>query len=200
MFRFCFRLTPSLFVLSTSFFKKAPPAEEPTKSAATYQHLTCTGFECLRQSSMLALSSSSSFLKQTLYYHSELTQRYCVHLNTMISLLEEYQRYKSSNDHQQKIWNVFVEQRQLSDEMKNELLRLRLLLSTLDRLVNESIDAGYQTQNETTTQLVTNELITAKHQILQNEELIAKNELLFTQTQVKTIEDKPSSIDSNEKN
>ena len=149
---------------------------------------------------MLALSSSSSFLKQTLYYHSELTQRYCVHLNTMISLLEEYQRYKSSNDHQQKIWNVFVEQRQLSDEMKNELLRLRLLLSTLDRLVNESIDAGYQTQNETTTQLVTNELITAKHQILQNEELIAKNELLFTQTQVKTIEDKPSSIDSNEKN
>ena len=84
--------------------------------------------------------------------------------------------------------------------MKNELLRLRLLLSTLDRLVNESIDAGYQTQNETTTQLVTNELITAKHQILQNEELIAKNELLFTQTQVKTIEDKPSSIDSNEKN
>lgn len=196
MFRFCLRLTPSIFALSTSFLTNSP--SESVKSTP-YQHLNCTGFQCLRESSMLVLSSSSSFLKQTLYYHSELTQRYCVHLNTMTSLLEEYQRQKSSDHHQQKIWNVFVEQRQLGDEMKNELLRLRLLLSTLDRLVNESIDAGYQTQNETTTQLVTNELISAKYQIIQNEDLIAKNELLFTQTQVKTIEDTPT-MNSKEKN
>ena len=136
---------------------------------------------------MINLSASSSFLKYTLYYYSELTQRYCVHIATMIRLLEEFQRREGSGNAQQEIWDIYVNERNLSDEMKRELLRLRLLLSTIDRLVNESIDAGYQTQDETVTQLVSNELIQSKRIIEQNEQLIIKNEMMLTSEQVKLI-------------
>ena len=72
--------------------------------------------------------------------------------------------------------------------MKSELLRLRLLLSTIDRLVNESIDACYQTQDEIVTQIVSNELINTKRIIEQNERLIIKNEMILTSEQVKLID------------
>jgi hypothetical protein len=191
MFRFQFRLNPSFFALASSFFfnrsskeSKPIPVENPSELPRTpYQYVNCTGFECIRESSMLTLSSSSSFLKHTLYYYSELTQRYCIHINTIIGILEEYKRYP-----QQEIWDLYVKNRGLLSEMKTELLRLRLLLSTIDRLVNESIDACYQTQDEIVTQLVSNELIHAKRIIDQNEQLIIKNEMMLTVEQVKLIE------------
>jgi len=191
MFRFRFRLNPSFFALASSFFfnrsskeSKPIPVENPSELPRTpYQYVNCTGFECIRESSMLTLSSSSSFLKHTLYYYSELAQRYCIHINTIIGILEEYKRYP-----QQEIWDLYVKNRGLLSEMKTELLRLRLLLSTIDRLVNESIDACYQTQDEIVTQLVSNELIHAKRIIDQNEQLIIKNEMILTAEQVKLIE------------
>lgn len=195
MFRFRSRLNPSLFVLASSFFfdrsskeSKPIPTENPSELPRTpYQYVNCTGFECIRESSMLALSASSSFLKQTLYYYSELTQRYCIHINTMIGLLEEFKRREGSGHSQQEIWDIYVTQRGELNEMKNEILRLRLLLTTIDRLVNESIDASYQTQDEVVTQVVSNELISTKRIIEQNEQLIIKNELLLTDEQVKLI-------------
>jgi hypothetical protein len=105
----------------------------------------------------------------------------------MIKILEEYKRLEGTGNAQQEIWNIYVVQRVLFNEMKTELLRLRLLLSTIERLVNESIDATYQTQDETVTQLVSNELINAKRIIEQNEQLIIKNELVLTSEQVKLI-------------
>ena len=194
MFRFRFR--PSYFALASSFFfnrssqeSKPTPVEIPShfSSEPPYRHVNCTGFECIRESAMITLSSSSSFLKQTLYYYSELTQRYCIHITTMIGLLEEYQRREGTGNAQQEIWDIYVTQRVLFNEMKRELLRLRLLLTTIERLVNESIDAGYQTQDETVTQLVSNELINSKRLIEQNEQLITKNELLLSTEQVKLI-------------
>jgi hypothetical protein len=192
MFRFRYHLNRSFFVLASSFFfnrsSKPIPVETPPELPRTpFQHVNCTGFECIRESSMLTLSSSSSFLKQTLYYYSELTQRYCIHINTMIGLLEEYKRLEGAGNIQQEIWDIYVTHRVLLNEMKSELLRLRLLLSTIDRLVNESIDACYQTQDEIVTQLVSNELIHAKRIIEQNEQLIIKNEMTLTMEQVKLI-------------
>jgi hypothetical protein len=196
MYRFRFRLNPSIFALASSFFfnrstkdSKPDPVENPSELPRTpYQHVNCTGFECIRESSMRNLSSSSSFLKHTLYYYSELTQRYCIHISSMIRLLEEFQRLEGSGNSQQEIWNVYVQDRVVLSEMKSELLRLRLLLSTIDRLVNESIDASYQTQDETITQLVSNEIISSKRLIEQNEQLISKNEILLTHEQVKLID------------
>jgi hypothetical protein len=72
-----------------------------------------------------------------------------------------------------------------------------LLLSTIERLVNESIDAGYQTLDETVTQLVSNELINSKRIIEQNEQLITKNELTLTTEQVKLISTKPDEKNNN---
>ena len=95
----------------------------------------------------------------------------------MIEILEEYKQYEGSENIQHDIWNSYVNNRVVLNEMKHELLRLRLLLSTIDRLVNESIDACYQTQDEIVTQLVANELINGKRIIEQNEQLITKNEL-----------------------
>lgn len=195
MFRFRPRLHPSVFALASSLFftrsskeSKPSPIEIPPDLPRTpYQHVNCTGFECIREAAMHTLSSSSSFLKQTLFYHSELTQRYCVHIISMIRLLEEYKRRNGADQAQQEIWDIYVSQRTSLSEMKNELLRLRLLLSTIERLVNESIDAGYQTQDETVSQLVSNELIQLKRLIEQNEQLITKNELLLTNEQVNLI-------------
>ncbi len=195
MFRFRFRLNPSVFIVASSFFfnrssKESKPIsiENPSELPRTpYQHVNCTGFECIRESSMLTLSYSSSFLKQTLYYYSELTQRYCIQINSMIKILEEYKRLEGTGNAQQEIWDIYVTQRVLFNEMKTELLRLRLLLSTIERLVNESIDAAYQTQDEIVTQLVSNELIHTKRIIEQNEQLIIKNELILTTEQVKLI-------------
>ncbi len=195
MFRFRFRLNPSVFIVASSFFfnrssKESKPIsiENPSELPRTpYQHVNCTGFECIRESSMLTLSYSSSFLKQTLYYYSELTQRYCIQINSMIKILEEYKRLEGTGNAQQEIWDIYVTQRVLFNEMKIELLRLRLLLSTIERLVNESIDAAYQTQDEIVTQLVSNELIHTKRIIEQNEQLIIKNELILTTEQVKLI-------------
>ena len=201
MFRLRPRLHPSVLALASSFFfnrsskesKSPPPPNEnsPELPRTPYQYVNCTGFECIREAAMLNLSSSSSFLKQTLYYHSELTQRYCVHIVSMIRLLEEYKRREGGEQAQQEIWDVYVNQRTSLSEMKNELLRLRLLLSTIERLVNESIDAGYQTQDETVSQLASNELIQLKRLIEQNEQLITKNELLLTNEQVKLIANQP---------
>jgi hypothetical protein len=196
MFRCRFRLHSPLVALAASFLfnrsskeSKPIPVENPSELPRTpYQHINCTGFECIREASMINLSSSSSLLKHTLYYHSELTQRYCIHITTMIGLLEEFKRLEGSGSAQQEIWDIYVKERVLSNEMKTELLRLRLLLSTIDRLVNESIDASYQTQDETVTQLAANELITSKRIIEQNEQLIIKNEMLLTTEQVKLIE------------
>jgi len=196
MFRFRFRLNSSFFALASSIFfnrsskeSKPIPVVNPSELPRTpYQYVNCTGFECIRESSMLTLSSSSSFLKHTLYYYSELTQRYCIHINSMIRILEEYKKLEGSGHVQQEIWDVYVNNRGLLDEMKRELLRLRLLLSTIDRLVNESIDACYQTQDEIVTQLVSNELINSKRIIEQNEQLIIKNEIILTNQQVKLIE------------
>ena len=196
MFRCRLRLHPSIVALASSFFfnrsskesTKPIPSETSSELPRTpYQYVNCTGFECIREAAMLTLSSSSSFLKQTLYYHSELTQRYCVHIVSMIGLLEEYKRREGAGQAQQDIWDIYVAQRVPLNEMKTELLRLRLLLSTIERLVNESIEAGYQTQDETVTQLVSNELIHLKRLIEQNEQLIIKNELLLTNEQVKLI-------------
>lgn len=195
MFRFRPRLHPSIFALASSFFfnrsskeSKPVPSENPAELPRTpYQHVNCTGFECIREAAMLTLSSSSSFLKQTIYYHSELTHRYCVHIVSMIGLLEEYKRREGAGQAQQEIWDIYVTQRVSLNEMKSELLRLRLLLSTIERLVNESIEAGYQSQDETVSQLVSNELIHSKRLIEQNEQLIIKNELLLTNEQVKLI-------------
>jgi hypothetical protein len=105
----------------------------------------------------------------------------------MIKILEEYKRLEGTGNAQQEIWDIYVTQRVLFNEMKTELLRLRLLLSTIERLVNESIDAAYQTQDEIVTQLVSNELIHTKRIIEQNEQLIIKNELILTTEQVKLI-------------
>ncbi len=198
MFRFRFRLNSSFFALASSFFfnrsskeSKPIPVENPSELPRTpYQHVNCTGFECIRESSMITLAASSSFLKHTLYYYSELTQRYCIHINSMIRILEEYKRLQGAENAQQEIWNIYVTNRGLLNEMKSELLRLRLLLSTIDRLVHESIDACYQTQDEIITQIVSNELIHSKRIIEQNEQLIIKNEMMLTIEQVKLI-DKP---------
>ncbi|CAF3479052.1 unnamed protein product [Rotaria sordida] len=206
MFRFRFRLNSSLLALTSSIFfnrsskeSKSNLNENPTELPRTpYQHINCTGFECIRESSMITLSSSSSFLKQTLYYYSELTQRYCTHISTMISVLEEYKRLEGTGNIQQEIWDIYIKHRILFNEMKTELLRLRLLLSTIDRLVTESIDACYQTQDEIVTQLVSNELIHAKRIIEQNEQLINKNEMILTTEQIKLIE--KSKDDSDKKN
>ena len=194
MFRF--RLRPSLVAFASSIFfnrsssdtKSLPIDKPPDISRVPYQHVNCTGFECLRESSMLVLSASSSFLKQSLFYYSELTQRYCVHVASMINVLEEYQRQEGVTDVQEELWTIYVKDRLTMDEMKNELLRLRLLLSTIDRLVSESIDAGYQTHDETSTQLVTSELNHVKRLIEQNERLINENDLNLTRIQVKLIE------------
>jgi hypothetical protein len=194
MFRF--RFHPPFFALASSVFfnrsskeSKSIPVDNPSDLPRTpYQYVNCTGFECIRESSMLALSSSSSFLKHTLYYYSELTQRYCIHISSMIGILQEYKRLEGSGYAQQEIWDIYVKDRILLDEMKRELLRLRLLLSTIDRLVNESIDACYQTQDEIVTQLVSNELVTSKRIIEQNQQLIIKNERILTTEQVKLIE------------
>ncbi|CAF0792592.1 unnamed protein product [Rotaria sordida] len=206
MFRFRFRLNSSLLALTSSIFfnrsskeSKSNLNENPSELPRTpYQHINCTGFECIRESSMITLSSSSSFLKQTLYYYSELTQRYCTHISTMISVLEEYKRLEGTGNIQQEIWDIYIKHRILFNEMKTELLRLRLLLSTIDRLVTESIDACYQTQDEIVTQLVSNELIHAKRIIEQNEQLINKNEMILTTEQIKLIE--KSKDDSDKKN
>ncbi|CAF0812904.1 unnamed protein product [Rotaria sordida] len=206
MFRFRFRLNSSLLALTSSIFfnrsskeSKSNLNENPSELPRTpYQHINCTGFECIRESSMITLSSSSSFLKQTLYYYSELTQRYCTHISTMISVLEEYKRLEGTGNIQQEIWDIYIKHRILFNEMKTELLRLRLLLSTIDRLVTESIDACYQTQDEIVTQLVSNELIHAKRIIEQNEQLIIKNEMILTTEQIKLIE--KSKDDSDKKN
>lgn len=106
----------------------------------------------------------------------------------MISILEEFKRHEGMGNMQQDIWNVYVEERGVLSEMKTELLRLRLLLSTIDRLVNESIDASYQTHDETITQLVASELNNAKRLIEQQEQLISKSEMNLTTEQVKLIE------------
>ena len=156
-----------------------------------FRHVNCTGFECLRESSMLTLSTSSSFLKQTLYYYTELCQRYGVLISSMIRTLEEYQRHQGNNESQQNIWNLFVKDRSEMNEIKGEILRLRLLLTTIERLVNESIDASYQTQDETVTQLVSSEIVQVKRIIEQNEQMICKFEMSLTEVQVKLIE--PSS-------
>ena len=196
MYRCRFRLKSSIFALASSFFfnrssKESEPisVENPSELPRTpYQHINCTGFECIRQSSMISLSAASSFLKHTLFYYSELSQRYCIHISSMIGLLQEFKRREGSGNVQQEIWNAYVNDRVLLNEMKTELLRLRLLLSTIDRLVNESIDASYQTQDETVTQLVSNELLNTKRIIEQNEQLIIKNELTLTTEQVTLIE------------
>ena len=196
MLRFRFGFKPTFLALASSFLfnhpskeSKSIPIDNPSDLPRTpYQHLNCTGFECIRESSMIALSSSSSFLQHTLYYYSELTQRYCLHISSMIAILEDYKRVEGSENAQQELWNAYVKDRSLLNEMKNELLRLRLLLSTVDRLVTESIDACYQTQNETVTQLVSNELVNAKLLIEQNEQLISKNEMTLIAEQVKLIE------------
>lgn len=198
-----FRFKPSFFALASSFFfnrssKDSEPirVENPSDLPRTpYQHVNCTGFECIRESSILNLSSSSTFLKHTLYYYSELTQRYCIHLSSMIAILQEYKSHEGSGNAQQEIWDVYVQQRVILNEMKTELLRLRLLLSTIDRLVNESIDACYQTQDETVTQLVSNELVTSKRIIEQNEQLILKSERILTTEQVKLIENQTDESD-----
>lgn len=203
MFRSRLRLNSSLAAVASSFFfnrspaeSKPTPVDKPADLPRTpYQHLNCTGFECIRESSMITLSASSSFLKHTLYYYSELTQRYCVHISTMIGVLEEYKRHEGSGHAQQTIWDVFVEHRLTMDDMKKELLRLRLLLSTIDRMVTEAVDACYQTADETVTQLVANESVHSKRLIEQNEQLIAKSELLLTTEQVKLI---GQPIDENE--
>jgi hypothetical protein len=195
MFRFRFRPHSSFFALASSIFfnrssteSKPIPVEKPSEFSRTpYQHIGCTGFECIRESAMINLSASSSFLKYTLYYYSELTQRYCVHITTMIRLLEEFKRREGSGNAQQEIWDIYVNERNLLNDMKRELLRIRLLLSTIDRLVNESIDACYQTQDETVTQIVSNELVQSKRIIEQNEQLIIKNEMILTSEQVKLI-------------
>ena len=106
----------------------------------------------------------------------------------MISILEEFKRLEGMGSMQQEIWDVYVQERVVLSEMKTELLRLRLLLSTIDRLVNESIEASYQTQEETVTQLVMAELNNAKRSIEQQEQLISKNEMNLTVEQVKLIE------------
>lgn len=196
MFRFRFRLHSPIFALASGvFFGNSSKESKPTSvqnpadiPRTPYQYVNCTGFECVRESSMLNLSSSSSFLKHTLYYYTELTQRYCTHISTMISILEEYKRRAGSESFQQEIWDVYVQQRTSLTEMKNELLRLRLLLSTIDRLVTESIDACYQTQDEVVTQLVSNELAHAKRIIEQNDQLISKTEMSLTNEQVKLID------------
>ncbi|CAF1259963.1 unnamed protein product [Adineta steineri] len=203
MFRFRFRLNSSVFALASSIFfnhssKESKPihVENPSDLPRTpYQHINCTGFECIRESSMINLSSSSSFLKHTLYYYSELTQRYCTHMSTMIAILEEFKRLEGQGNVQQEVWDVYVKQRILLSDMKNELLRLRLLLSTIDRLVTESIDACYQTQDEIVTQLVANELVHSKRIIEQNEQLIIQNERILTSEQLKLIE---GPVDENE--
>ncbi|CAF0823757.1 unnamed protein product [Adineta ricciae] len=200
MFRFRLRLHPSYFALASSFLfnrsTKSAPIEIPPPDLprTPYQHLNCTGFECIRESSMIALTSSSNLLKQTLYYYSELTQRYCLHITTMIGILHEYKKHEGSGHVQQEIWDVFVQQRSTLNDMKKELLRLRLLLTTIDRMVNESIDACYQTQDETVTQLISNELVHSKRIIEQKEEEIVRNERELTEEQVKVIE---SPIDEN---
>ncbi|CAF3022019.1 unnamed protein product [Rotaria sp. Silwood2] len=156
MFRFRFRLHSSLFAVASSvFFNRSSKESKPNLNENSselprtpYQHINCTGFECIRESSMITLSSSSSFLQHTLYYYSELTQRYCTHISTMIGVLEEYKRLEGAGNIQQEVWDIYVKHRVLFNEMKTELLRLRLLLSTIDRLVTESIDACYQTQDE----------------------------------------------------
>ncbi|CAF0832735.1 unnamed protein product [Rotaria sp. Silwood1] len=196
MFRFRFRLNSSLFAVASSIFfnrsSKEPKSNLHENSSelprTPYQHINCTGFECIRESSMITLSSSSSFLKHTLYYYSELTQRYCTHIATMIGILEEYKRLEGTGNMQHEVWDIYVKHRVLFNEMKTELLRLRLLLSTIDRLVTESIDACYQTQDEIVTQLVSNELFNAKRIIEQNEQLISKNEMILTTEQIKLIE------------
>ncbi|CAF4327661.1 unnamed protein product [Rotaria magnacalcarata] len=205
MFRFHFRLrSPLLALASSAFFgyssskeSKVIPVQNPSELPRTpYQHVNCTGFECVRESSMINLSASSSFLKHALYYYSELTQHYCVHISTMIGLLEEYKRREGAGSFQQEIWDIYVQHRVSLGEMKTELLRLRLLLSTIDRLVTESIDASYQTQDETVTQLVSNELIQTKRIIEQNEQLISKTEMSLTTEQVKIIEKNKDTSDT----
>ncbi|CAF3200066.1 unnamed protein product [Rotaria socialis] len=205
MFRFHFRLrSPLLALASSALFghssskeSKAIPVQNSSELPRTpYQHVNCTGFECVRESSMINLSASSSFLKHTLYYYSELTQHYCVHISTMIGLLEEYKRREGAGSFQQEIWDIYVQHRVSLGEMKTELLRLRLLLSTIDRLVTESIDASYQTQDETVTQLVSNELIQTKRIIEQNEQLISRTEMSLTTEQVKIIEKNKDTSDA----
>ncbi|CAF4310838.1 unnamed protein product, partial [Adineta steineri] len=109
--------------------------------------------------------------------------------------LEEFKRLEGQGNVQQEVWDVYVKQRILLSDMKNELLRLRLLLSTIDRLVTESIDACYQTQDEIVTQLVANELVHSKRIIEQNEQLIIQNERILTSEQVKLIQ---GPVDENE--
>lgn len=72
--------------------------------------------------------------------------------------------------------------------MKSELIRLRLLLSTIERLVDESIEAGYQTQDEISTQIVANELHQTKMILDQKEKMIFHHERLFTEQKIKSIE------------
>lgn len=137
---------------------------------------------------MLTLSVSSSFLKQTLYYYSDLTHRYRVHISSMISILEEFQRHEGSPQVQEQLWALHIQERGKMENMKKELLRLRLLLSTLDRLVHESIDAGYQTLDETLTQLVASELSQAKLIIEQNERSISESDRSLVDEDVKLID------------
>lgn len=106
----------------------------------------------------------------------------------MIGILEEYKRLEGAGQYQQDVWDVYVAKRSTANEMKSELLRLRLLLSSIERLVTESIDASYQTLDETVTQLVSSELNQSKRIIEQNEQLISSNEMILTKEQVKLIE------------
>lgn len=196
MFRFRFR--PSFVAFATSFFfnrsssnetKSSENLKQPEFSRERYEHLHCTGFDCLRESSMLALTTSSSFLKQTLHYYSELTHRYCVHISSMIKILEEFQRHEGFAQVQEQLWTLHVDERGKMETMKKELLRLRLLLSTIDRLVHESIDAAYQTLDETLTQLVASELSQAKLVIEQNERLISDSDRTLIEENIKLIDE-----------
>jgi hypothetical protein len=181
----------SSFLFNRSVSASTEQTTVVEQTSLPYQHVTCTGFDCIRQSSMLALTASSSFLKQTLFYYSELTHRYCVHIASMITILEEFKRHEGQGHVQEELWAVFVQERLKMNEMKSELLRLRLLLSTIDRLVNEAIDASYQTLDETVSQLVNNELNQAKQIIRANEELLNKSDTTFTLEHVKLIEMQP---------
>lgn len=196
MFRFRSFFRPSVVVFASSFFFNRSSTTKPTEetksaefSREPFEHLPkCSGFDCLREASMFSLNASSSFLKQTLYYYSDLTHRYCVQISSMISVLEEFQRQEGFPQIQEQLWTLHVEERGKMENMKKELLRLRLLLSTIDRLVHESIDAGYQTLDETTTQIVVTELNQAKSIIEQNERLISKSDQSLIEENVKLID------------